>query len=627
MKRFRFVLLILILSSVMLCESCININPSPVQAPTPTSTQEVPLPPIEAFVADPSINPGGQQLAGLSDVKVAVDNVCQLRFGQTFSYYQTSSALSDQYKPWGISQLQKVLDGFNKTPWVSLYSDSFCCRHMSALLQRELTIRGFESWIVIGKDPKVPTGHAWVVVFLRSPNVQLVPVEATRLEIPQPGKVYQFTSGVVQTYDDYTHQGWVLQDIYQAQAWANLMSWGLTNNFDWWNKTDILQKLGLPTPITTPPTRYILSTSVNPLGGGTVSPSSGTYDSGTTVTLTATPSPGYQFASWSGNVYGTSLTITITIDTNKNATANFTLIPPPTPTFTINASVSGGNGTVSPTTQTVNSGGSASISINPNSGYSIASITDNGASVSIANPYVISNVTTSHNVVVAFSANSTPTPPAPVPTISPSTLPSGQVGVSYSTTLTAAPITGFASWVVTSGSLPPGLTLAPVIWFNQQAVPTTVTISGTPTAAGTYAFSVQVTDTTGTSAPQGFSITITPTPITQRIEYTMPAGSVSGSYVSYSKALSAGDTVSGFVELTGTYYSVDWSYEWTFQVLGPGGESLQVWKGHWVNNIHHDFSFIASYAGTYKIRVSHASSYPKNLVIEIRPPGWGYSGP
>jgi hypothetical protein len=114
--------------------------------------------------------------------------------------------------------------------------------------------------------------------------------------------------------------------------------------------------------------------------------------------------------------------------------------------------------------------------------------------------------------------------------------------------------------------------------------------------------------------------------IPQRIQYNMPAGSVAGSSVSYIKQLNAGEQVSGFVELTGQYYSVDWSYNWHFQILGPGGESLHDWQGHWVNTPHHDFNFTASYTGRYTLRVSHASSYSKNLVIEIRPAGWGYSG-
>ena len=85
-----------------------------------------------------------------------------------------------------------------------------------------------------------------------------------------------------------------------------------------------------------------------------------------------------------------------------------------------------------------------------------------------------------------------------VPTIYPSILPSGQVGASYSATLVAAPIEVPSTWAITSGSLPPGLDL------DEE----TGTIYGTPTKAGTYVFFVFITDNTGPSAQQGFSITI-----------------------------------------------------------------------------------------------------------------------
>ncbi len=107
-------------------------------------------------------------------------------------------------------------------------------------------------------------------------------------------------------------------------------------------------------------------------------------------------------------------------------------------------------------------------------------------------------------LVIFLSSLLLATPAAAQPTIFPSTLSSGQVGVLYSATLVAAPITGSTTWALTSGSLPPGLTLAAA----------TGTISGTPTLAGTYAFFVTVTDDIGPSPQQGFSITIAEVPIT-----------------------------------------------------------------------------------------------------------------
>ncbi|MFD1002770.1 InlB B-repeat-containing protein [Ohtaekwangia kribbensis] len=68
--------------------------------------------------------------------------------------------------------------------------------------------------------------------------------------------------------------------------------------------------------------KYTLATTVSPSAGGTVS-GGGSYTSGSTATLTATPATGYTFTGWSGDVTGTSTSVTITMDGDKNVTANF----------------------------------------------------------------------------------------------------------------------------------------------------------------------------------------------------------------------------------------------------------------------------------------------------------------
>jgi hypothetical protein len=71
---------------------------------------------------------------------------------------------------------------------------------------------------------------------------------------------------------------------------------------------------------------YTLSTGQ--VGNGTVSkdPSLNPYDYGTVVALTATPSPGWTFTSWSGDVpagHETDNPLSLTMDANKVVTANF----------------------------------------------------------------------------------------------------------------------------------------------------------------------------------------------------------------------------------------------------------------------------------------------------------------
>lgn len=84
-------------------------------------------------------------------------------------------------------------------------------------------------------------------------------------------------------------------------------------------------------------------------------------------------------------------------------------------------------------------------------------------------------------------------------TVPATTLANGGVGVSYSQTLNnATGGTAPYSFVVTGGALPGGLTLDP----------STRVISGSPTATGTFNFSVTVTDSLGAQGTQSYSILV-----------------------------------------------------------------------------------------------------------------------
>ena len=68
---------------------------------------------------------------------------------------------------------------------------------------------------------------------------------------------------------------------------------------------------------------YTLTIGISPSAAGSVSPSSGEYESGVQVTLTANPASGYTFDYWSGGASGTTSVTTIRMDSDKTVTANF----------------------------------------------------------------------------------------------------------------------------------------------------------------------------------------------------------------------------------------------------------------------------------------------------------------
>ena len=119
--------------------------------------------------------------------------------------------------------------------------------------------------------------------------------------------------------------------------------------------------------------------------------------------------------------------------------------------------------------------------------------------------------------------------------VTPGTLPVGTLGLTYSQTLQVTNATAPCAWFIVSGALPSGLTLGA----------TSGTISGTPTVAGTATFSVQVTDASGLSAQQGFTLVVTSPYATWLAANNLPAdGSGNGALT----ACPAGDGITNLAK-------------------------------------------------------------------------------
>lgn len=139
----------------------------------------------------------------------------------------------------------------------------------------------------------------------------------------------------------------------------------------------------------------VVSTSLPIAGGNTIG--TGTFNQGSSVTLTATPNAGYSFLNWTenGTIVSTSSSYQLTMAGNKALVANFTLSL--VVTLSSNPSVGGvttGAGSFTP-------GASATVTATPNSGYTFENWTEGTNIVSTEATYT-SSLNVSRTLVANF---------------------------------------------------------------------------------------------------------------------------------------------------------------------------------------------------------------------------------
>jgi uncharacterized protein YhjY with autotransporter beta-barrel domain len=164
---------------------------------------------------------------------------------------------------------------------------------------------------------------------------------------------------------------------------------------------------------------------------------------------------------------------------------------------------------------------------------------------------------------------------APTISFTPATLPDGTTGQAYAQTLTASGGTAAYSYGLTAGALPPGVALAAA-----------GALSGTPTAAGTFGFTITVTDAHGFSTGNAYSLHIidaapvaaadaASTPANQPVDIPVTANDTGViTSVAVQGAPAHGTAVVNGLAVTyapeANYFGAD---SFTYTATGPGGTS------------------------------------------------------
>ena len=147
--------------------------------------------------------------------------------------------------------------------------------------------------------------------------------------------------------------------------------------------------------------RYTITATANPSNGGTVS-GAGTFNSGATCTLTATPASGYTFTNWKNGstVVSTNSTYSFTVNANRTLTANFTASTPTTYSISVSANPAAGGSVTGGGTYT--QGSSCTLRAYPNANYVFTNWTS-GSTVLSSNPVYTFTVNSNKTIKANFS--------------------------------------------------------------------------------------------------------------------------------------------------------------------------------------------------------------------------------
>ena len=248
--------------------------------------------------------------------------------------------------------------------------------------------------------------------------------------------------------------------------------------------------------------RYVITVAANPTVGGTVT-GAGTYDEGTSVTLTATPATGYHFVNWTlnGNVVSTNASYTFTALAAGDYVANFEIN-----NYDITAVANPTAGGVVTGAGNYDHFSTCTLTATANTGYTFLNWTKNGTVVSTNTTYSFT-VESAADFVANFQLNSYAITATLDPTDAGTVTGAGTYNHFETCTLTANPSSSylFVNWTkngtIVSTDLSISFEVTGPAAYVAHFIPNTYEITatavpsyaGTVTGAGTYYYNTTCT--------------------------------------------------------------------------------------------------------------------------------------
>ncbi|MFW5813452.1 MAG: InlB B-repeat-containing protein [Fibrobacterota bacterium] len=251
------------------------------------------------------------------------------------------------------------------TPWrLGVYGGSASGKVTNGEYVTSISSAGTAAWNIQFTQSGVAleTGKTYTLSFrARAASTRTVQVNVGMSSSPYTSYMGSFNAELTTSMKTFT-KTFTMNSSSDANARVEFNS-GLSSTNWYLDDVSLVEGTGSVSP----PETFSLDTEVIGQGSVSKSPNASSYESGTTVSLTATPEAGYVFSGWGGDASGTVNPLSVTMDADKNITATFTA---QAASYTLETDVSGqGSVSKSPNASSYESGTTVTLTATPEQGY------------------------------------------------------------------------------------------------------------------------------------------------------------------------------------------------------------------------------------------------------------------